>query len=93
VDARAVLFAYHTRIAAALAPLVLCVFALSLSDRERRVRIVAVLCVWVVYLLWFTWFPVATFRELPPSLLAWLPNILVFAPTLFFGASRYRSAH
>lgn len=92
IDAREVLFAYYTRIAVALAPLLLCAFALALSNRSRVARTAGLLFVWTVYLFWFTWLrdPLLTFWAVSPSVLAWAPDIVVLVPTLWLGASKLR---
>jgi hypothetical protein len=93
VDARAVLFAYYSRISLPLAPLTLFLFALALSNRRRATRMVTVLFVWASYLFWFTWLrdPLVALAAAPPALLAWMPNILVLVPTSLLAIGRFMS--
>jgi hypothetical protein len=91
-DARAVFFAYETRFAISLAPLVFCILAFSLSNRRRALRTCAVVCVWAGYLLWYAWFDeaVVSASAVPVSLLAWMPNILVLTSAMLLSTTGLR---
>ena len=83
-DARSMLFAYGTRIAAGLAPLLLCVFALALARRYRvAVAFPAAVAVLVAYVVWFTWLrqPLIA-SSLPVALAVWAPDAAIILSTL-----------
>lgn len=83
-DARSMLFAYATRFAAGVSPLLFCLFALALA---RRIRIAlafpTAVWVWVAYLVWFTWLrqPLIT-SSLPIRVAIWAPDVVIVLSTL-----------
>lgn len=83
-DPRSMLFAYGTRIAAGMSPLLFCVFALTLARRVRMtVALPAAASLWAAYLLWFTWLrPLLIASSLPVRLAVWAPDAGILLSTL-----------
>ncbi|HVZ20211.1 MAG TPA: hypothetical protein VG871_04075 [Vicinamibacterales bacterium] len=83
-DARSMLFAYGTRIAAGVSPLLFCVLAFALGRRVRiAVAFPAAVSVYAAYLAWFTWLrqPLIA-SSLPIGLAVWAPDAAIVISTL-----------
>jgi hypothetical protein len=83
-DARSMLFAYGTRIAAGVSPLLFCVFALTLARRVRiAVAFPAAISVCAAYVVWFTWLrhPLIA-SSVPIRLAVWAPDVAIVLSTL-----------
>jgi hypothetical protein len=83
-DARSMLFAYGTRIAAGVSPLLFCLFALTLARRFRiAVAFPMAVSAWAAYLVWFTWLrqPLIA-SSLPIRLAVWGPDVAIVLSTL-----------
>jgi hypothetical protein len=77
LELRAAEYSYQARVAAALAPLVLGLFACGINNLRRIVRVAAMMAVLGLYFSWYGALrsPVQTFATLSPAVVAWLPNI------------------
>jgi hypothetical protein len=81
-------YSYQSRLAISVAPIVVALFAFSLSLRRRILRRVGMLAMLAIYLGWYVGMrsPVETFSGLSPTLVAWLPNVaLLVAAACAFG--------